>query len=58
MCQEYVAKFESSVVELSQVNEYLESNIALAERFKDAVSFPRLDFYNCNPQNRSANGKG
>ncbi|KAI1186113.1 hypothetical protein F5B17DRAFT_405252 [Nemania serpens] len=38
MCQEYVAKFESSVVELSQVNEYLESNIALAVRFKDALS--------------------
>ncbi|KAI1158017.1 hypothetical protein F5B18DRAFT_642755 [Nemania serpens] len=38
MCQEYVAKFESSVVELSQVNDYLESNIALAVRFKDALS--------------------
>lgn len=46
MCQEYVAKFESSVVELSQVNDYLESNIALAVRFKDAVSFSHLDIIN------------
>ncbi|KAI1746406.1 hypothetical protein F4680DRAFT_463577 [Xylaria scruposa] len=38
MCQEYIANFESSVVELIQVNEYLESNIALAVRFKDALS--------------------
>ncbi|KAI1113543.1 hypothetical protein F5Y14DRAFT_417551 [Nemania sp. NC0429] len=38
MCQEYIAKFESSVVELSQVNEYLGSNIALAIRSKDALS--------------------
>ncbi|KAI8634080.1 hypothetical protein F5Y19DRAFT_487609 [Xylariaceae sp. FL1651] len=38
MCQEYVAKFESSVVELTQVNEYLESNIALTVRFRDALS--------------------
>ncbi|KAI1750062.1 hypothetical protein F4782DRAFT_548893 [Xylaria castorea] len=38
MCQEYIASFESSVVELTQVNEYLESNIALAVRFKDALS--------------------
>ncbi|KAJ2998175.1 hypothetical protein NUW58_g410 [Xylaria curta] len=38
MCQEYIANFESGVVELTQVNEYLESNIALAVRFKDALS--------------------
>ncbi|KAI3322814.1 hypothetical protein HD806DRAFT_544829 [Xylariaceae sp. AK1471] len=40
MCQEYVAKFESSIVELTQVIGYLEINIALAERFKDGVGFP------------------
>ncbi len=40
MCQEYIANFESGVVELTQVNEYLASNIALAMRFKDAVCFP------------------
>ncbi|KAI0904685.1 hypothetical protein F4823DRAFT_567462 [Ustulina deusta] len=38
MCQEYIANFESGVVELTQVNEYLASNIALAMRFKDALS--------------------
>ncbi|KAI0197441.1 hypothetical protein EV127DRAFT_489055 [Xylaria flabelliformis] len=38
MCQEHIANFESIVVELIQVNEYLESNIALAVRFKDALS--------------------
>lgn len=38
MCQEYIANFESGVVELTQVNEYLESNIGLAVHFKDAVS--------------------
>ncbi|KAJ8133220.1 hypothetical protein O1611_g403 [Lasiodiplodia mahajangana] len=38
LCQKYIANFESDVVELTQVNEYLESNIASAMRFKDALS--------------------
>ncbi|RWA10509.1 hypothetical protein EKO27_g4575 [Xylaria grammica] len=38
MCQEYIANFESVVVELTQFNEYLESNIAVAVRFKDALA--------------------
>ncbi|KAI0552484.1 hypothetical protein F4679DRAFT_534257 [Xylaria curta] len=38
MCQEYIADFESSVMELTQVNEYLASNIASGVFFKDALS--------------------
>ncbi|KAI1154425.1 hypothetical protein F4825DRAFT_472164 [Nemania diffusa] len=38
LCQEYIANFESDVLELTQVNEYLESNVASAVRFKDALS--------------------
>ncbi|KAI0110815.1 hypothetical protein GGR51DRAFT_79405 [Nemania sp. FL0031] len=38
LCQKYIANFESDMVELTQVNEHLESNIESAMRFKDALS--------------------
>ncbi|KAI0438685.1 hypothetical protein F4803DRAFT_554809 [Xylaria telfairii] len=41
MCQEYIATFESGILELTQVDQYLESNIALAMHFRDAVGFPK-----------------
>ncbi|KAI1128833.1 hypothetical protein F5Y10DRAFT_291616 [Nemania abortiva] len=53
LCQKYIANFESDVVELTQVNEYLESNIAAAMHFKDAVGFPEpITFF---PRDSSAN---
>lgn len=44
-CQEYLAKFEGSLVRLLTIKANLESTIELHNRYKDAVSIGQTAFH-------------